>query len=48
MTDKHEIQRQIVDSGVTAVLRGIDEDDIVPVAEAVHEGGVTALEVTAR
>ncbi|WP_436911388.1 bifunctional 4-hydroxy-2-oxoglutarate aldolase/2-dehydro-3-deoxy-phosphogluconate aldolase [Halosimplex marinum] len=47
MTDKHEIQRQIVDSGVTAVLRGIDEDDIVPVAEAVHEGGVTALEVTA-
>jgi 2-dehydro-3-deoxyphosphogluconate aldolase/(4S)-4-hydroxy-2-oxoglutarate aldolase len=47
MTDKHEIQRRIVDSGVTAVLRGIDEDDIVPVAEAVHEGGVTALEVTA-
>ncbi|WP_135365301.1 bifunctional 4-hydroxy-2-oxoglutarate aldolase/2-dehydro-3-deoxy-phosphogluconate aldolase [Halosimplex halophilum] len=47
MTDKHEIRRRIVDSGVTAVLRGIDEDDIVPVAEAVHEGGVTALEVTA-
>ncbi|QPV64426.1 bifunctional 4-hydroxy-2-oxoglutarate aldolase/2-dehydro-3-deoxy-phosphogluconate aldolase [Halosimplex litoreum] len=47
MTNKHEIQQRIVDSGVTAVLRGIDEDDIVPVAEAVHEGGVTALEVTA-
>jgi 2-dehydro-3-deoxyphosphogluconate aldolase/(4S)-4-hydroxy-2-oxoglutarate aldolase len=44
---KHEIQQRIVDSGVTAVLRGIDEDDIVPVAEAIHAGGVTALEVTA-
>jgi 2-dehydro-3-deoxyphosphogluconate aldolase/(4S)-4-hydroxy-2-oxoglutarate aldolase len=44
---KQEIQQRIVDSGVTAVLRGIDEDDIVPVAEAIHEGGVTALEVTA-
>jgi len=47
MASKQAIQQRIVDSGVTAVLRGIDEDDIVPVAEAVHEGGVTALEVTA-
>jgi 2-dehydro-3-deoxyphosphogluconate aldolase/(4S)-4-hydroxy-2-oxoglutarate aldolase len=47
MTGKQAVQRRIVDSGVTAVLRGIDEDDIVPVAEAVHAGGVTALEVTA-
>ena len=44
---RHEIQQRIVDSGVTAVLRGVDEDDIVPVAEAIHDGGVTALEVTA-
>jgi 2-dehydro-3-deoxyphosphogluconate aldolase/(4S)-4-hydroxy-2-oxoglutarate aldolase len=44
---KQEIQQRIVDSGVTAVLRGVDEDDIVPVAEAIHAGGVTALEVTA-
>ena len=47
MMDKHDVQEGIVDSGVTAVLRGIDEDDIVPVAEAVHAGGVRALEVTA-
>ncbi|PSP70744.1 2-dehydro-3-deoxyphosphogluconate aldolase [Halobacteriales archaeon QH_8_67_27] len=47
MTRKEEVRQRIVDSGVTAVLRGIDEEDIVPVAEAVHEGGVTALEVTA-
>ena len=47
MTSKQDIQQRIVDSGVTAVLRGIDEDDVVPVAEAIHDGGVTALEVTA-
>ncbi len=45
--NKHDVRERIVESGVTAVLRGIDEDDIVPVAEAIHEGGVTALEVTA-
>ncbi|PSP34421.1 2-dehydro-3-deoxyphosphogluconate aldolase [Halobacteriales archaeon QH_10_67_22] len=45
--DRHEVQQRIVEGGVAAVLRGIDEDDIVPVAEAVHEGGVTAIEVTA-
>jgi 2-dehydro-3-deoxyphosphogluconate aldolase/(4S)-4-hydroxy-2-oxoglutarate aldolase len=38
---------RIEDGGVVAVLRGIDEDDIVPVARAIHEGGVRALEVTA-
>jgi 2-dehydro-3-deoxyphosphogluconate aldolase/(4S)-4-hydroxy-2-oxoglutarate aldolase len=38
---------RIEESGVVAVLRGIDEDEIVPVARAVHEAGVTALEVTA-
>ncbi|QGA81523.1 2-keto-3-deoxy-6-phosphogluconate aldolase [Halomicrobium sp. LC1Hm] len=37
----------IVDSGVTAVMRDIPEDDIVDVAEAIHAGGVTALELTA-
>ena len=47
MTRKEEVRQRIVDSGVTAVLRGIDEEHIVPVAEAVYEGGVTALEVTA-
>jgi len=47
MTGKHATFDALVDSGVTAVLRGIDEDDIVPVAEAIHAGGVTALELTA-
>lgn len=47
MANKPSIQNELVESGVTAVLRGIDEEDVVPVARAVHEGGVTALELTA-
>jgi 2-dehydro-3-deoxyphosphogluconate aldolase/(4S)-4-hydroxy-2-oxoglutarate aldolase len=42
-----ETLNRIKDSGVVAVLRGIDAGDIVPVARAIHEGGVTALEITA-
>ncbi|ACV47350.1 MULTISPECIES: bifunctional 4-hydroxy-2-oxoglutarate aldolase/2-dehydro-3-deoxy-phosphogluconate aldolase [Halomicrobium] len=47
MTNKQAVMDSIVDSGVTAVMRGIPEDDIVDVAEAIHAGGVTALELTA-
>ena len=47
MTGKQATYEAIVDSGVTAVLRGISEDDIVPVARAVYEGGVRAIELTA-
>ncbi|WP_135303840.1 bifunctional 4-hydroxy-2-oxoglutarate aldolase/2-dehydro-3-deoxy-phosphogluconate aldolase [Haloarcula amylovorans] len=47
MTRKQAVQQQLVDSGVTAVLRGIPEEKMVDVAKAVHEGGVTALELTA-
>ncbi|WP_153552379.1 bifunctional 4-hydroxy-2-oxoglutarate aldolase/2-dehydro-3-deoxy-phosphogluconate aldolase [Halomicrobium sp. LC1Hm] len=47
MTNKQAVMDSIVDSGVTAVMRDIPEDDIVDVAEAIHAGGVTALELTA-
>ncbi|RQG98109.1 bifunctional 4-hydroxy-2-oxoglutarate aldolase/2-dehydro-3-deoxy-phosphogluconate aldolase [Natrarchaeobius chitinivorans] len=47
MTGSRAVRERIVESGVLAVLRGIDEDSIVPVARAIHEGGVRALEVTA-
>ncbi len=47
MPSKQAVVDELAESGVTAVLRGVDEDDIVPVAEAVYEGGVTALELTA-
>ena len=35
------------ESGVIAILRGVDSDAVVDVADAVVDGGVTALEVTA-
>lgn len=47
MVDKQAVQQRLADSGVVAVLRSIPEDVIVEVANAIHEGGVTALEVTA-
>lgn len=47
MVNTTEIQKRIVDSGVVAVLRGIDDDQITSVARAIHDAGVTALEVTA-
>jgi len=43
----HEDLQQLVDSGVIAVLRGVERDDVVDVADALIEGGVTTLEVTA-
>ena len=47
MTDKQTIRERIVDSGIVAVLRGIDEERIVRVGRAMNEAGVSALEVTA-
>ncbi|RDI69827.1 bifunctional 4-hydroxy-2-oxoglutarate aldolase/2-dehydro-3-deoxy-phosphogluconate aldolase [Halopelagius longus] len=47
MTRKQAVQRQLVESGVVAVLRGIPREKVVDVASAIHEGGVTALEITA-
>ncbi|WP_339102900.1 bifunctional 4-hydroxy-2-oxoglutarate aldolase/2-dehydro-3-deoxy-phosphogluconate aldolase [Haloterrigena salinisoli] len=47
MTDERTVRERIVESGVVAVLRGVDEDRIVPVARAMHDAGVDALEITA-
>ena len=38
---------RIVDSGVVAVLRGVEADQLIGIAEALREGGVTAVEITA-
>jgi 2-dehydro-3-deoxyphosphogluconate aldolase/(4S)-4-hydroxy-2-oxoglutarate aldolase len=45
--NKQEIIQQMRDSGVVAVMRGADADAVVDIAEALAEGGVTALELTA-
>ncbi|SFC43291.1 2-keto-3-deoxy-phosphogluconate aldolase [Halobiforma haloterrestris] len=47
MTDARAVRDRIAEGGVVAVLRGVGEDDIVPVARALHEGGVAAIEITA-
>ena len=47
MARKHEVQQALIDGGVTAVLRGVPEEKMVDVATAIHEGGVTGLELTA-
>jgi 2-dehydro-3-deoxyphosphogluconate aldolase / (4S)-4-hydroxy-2-oxoglutarate aldolase len=37
---------KMVEGGVVAVIRGVPEEKLDPVAEALVEGGVTALEIT--
>ncbi|RXJ02067.1 bifunctional 4-hydroxy-2-oxoglutarate aldolase/2-dehydro-3-deoxy-phosphogluconate aldolase [Anaerobacillus alkaliphilus] len=38
--------KQIKDSGIVAVIRGANKDNIIPIAKALSKGGVTALELT--
>lgn len=47
MTNRSATIDRIVDGGVIAVLRGITDDTLEPVATALADGGVTAVEVTA-
>ncbi|MBU9713819.1 bifunctional 4-hydroxy-2-oxoglutarate aldolase/2-dehydro-3-deoxy-phosphogluconate aldolase [Evansella tamaricis] len=37
---------QIKDSGIVAVIRGANKDNIIPIAKALSAGGVKALELT--
>ncbi|MFC3958778.1 bifunctional 4-hydroxy-2-oxoglutarate aldolase/2-dehydro-3-deoxy-phosphogluconate aldolase [Halovivax cerinus] len=46
-TDGDEPLATIVDSGVVAVLRGVDREAVGPVANALVEGGVLGIEITA-
>lgn len=43
----NETLSQIADSGVVAVLRGVDADQLVAIAEALQAGGVDVVEITA-
>ena len=43
----NETLSRIVDSGVVAVLRGVPADQLIEIADALREGGVTAVEITA-
>ncbi|WP_423996167.1 bifunctional 4-hydroxy-2-oxoglutarate aldolase/2-dehydro-3-deoxy-phosphogluconate aldolase [Halorubrum trapanicum] len=43
----NETLSRLDDSGVVAVLRGVPADQLIEIAEALREGGVTAVEITA-
>ncbi|MBO8173328.1 MAG: bifunctional 4-hydroxy-2-oxoglutarate aldolase/2-dehydro-3-deoxy-phosphogluconate aldolase [Bacillaceae bacterium] len=42
------ILNKMVKNGIVAVIRGADEDQIIPIAEALKNGGVKTLEITAE
>lgn len=43
---KHHLLQRLLDPGVIAILRADSSAQLLSVAEALHEGGVTAMEVT--
>jgi 2-dehydro-3-deoxyphosphogluconate aldolase/(4S)-4-hydroxy-2-oxoglutarate aldolase len=43
---KAEINRRLLDPGIIAILRASSSERLVAVAEALYQGGVTAVEVT--
>lgn len=47
MVGRDPVQEDIIDNGIIAILRGVDEDQIVPVAHAISQGGITTIEITA-
>ncbi|MFC6613634.1 bifunctional 4-hydroxy-2-oxoglutarate aldolase/2-dehydro-3-deoxy-phosphogluconate aldolase [Halopenitus salinus] len=47
MNGKQAVVERLEESGVVAVLRGVPADRVGEIAEAMYDGGVTALEVTA-
>lgn len=44
--DKNKVIEKISDKKLIAILRGIPEDKLIPLAEALYEGGIRLLEVT--
>ena len=43
----NETLSRLADTGVVAVLRGVEADQLIGITEALREGGVTAVEITA-
>ena len=43
----NETLSRLADTGVVAVLRGVEADRLIEITEALREGGVTAVEITA-
>lgn len=45
--DRHAAVQRLRDSGAVAVMRGADADSLIETVEALRQGGVTAIEITA-
>jgi len=43
---KNQTIKRIMDEKIVVIVRGIDSDKIIPLAEATYEGGIRALEIT--
>ena len=47
MHTKHDVFQQLRDSGVVAVLRGVDAETLIEITDALVAGGVRGIELTA-
>ncbi len=43
---KNQVINKILEEKIVVIVRGIDSDKIIPLAEAMYEGGIRALEIT--
>ena len=43
---KNQVINKILEEKIVVIVRGIDSDQIIPLAEAMYEGGIRALEIT--
>ena len=43
---KNQVINRILEEKIVVIVRGIDRDKIIPLAEAMYEGGIRALEIT--
>lgn len=46
--DKEAVKRQIRDKKLMAILRGVDEEHVLPLVRALYEGGVRVVEIPFR
>lgn len=44
--DKYRVVEAIAETGIVAILRGIGGDELLPLAGALYDGGIRAIEVT--
>ncbi len=47
MSTKHDVFGQLRESGVVAVLRGVDAETLIEITDALVDGGVSGIELTA-